>query len=137
MGALQEYNASMVQSVNRDRHGRGIRRPLPSRLGRAGGRSSFFSNVVEETCEFLRITFDELEQLRWRVEDVPPLRDGEGLRRFSTNRSTMTITLYRIPIERLGKRRIPDPRVHIEQAVLSAAAELIDKDPWELIHPED
>ena len=127
----------MEQGVQRDRHGRGLRRPRPSRLGRSGGHSSFFQSTVEQTCEFLRVTFEELESLRWRVEDVPPLIENEGLRRYSTNRETMTITLYRIPIERLGKHRIPDPRVHIEQAVLSAAAELIDKDPWELIHPED
>ena len=49
----------------------------------------------------------------------------------------MTITLYRLPNERLGKRRIPDPRIHIEQAVLAAAAALIDKDPWELVHPDN
>jgi hypothetical protein len=74
--------------------------------------------------------------LNWRIEDVPPLAPGEKLRRYSANKSTMTITLYRIPIERLGKRRLQDPRMQIEQAVVSAAAELIDKDPWELIHPD-
>jgi hypothetical protein len=47
----------------------------------------------------------------------------------------MTITLYRIPIERFGRQRLPDPRMHIEHAVISAAASLIDKDPWELMHP--
>jgi hypothetical protein len=47
----------------------------------------------------------------------------------------MLITLYRIPIQRLGKARSMDPRLQIEQAVISAAASLIDKDPWELIHP--
>jgi hypothetical protein len=46
----------------------------------------------------------------------------------------MTIILYRIPIERLAHRGA-DARAQIEQSVLSAAGELIDRDPWELIHP--
>ncbi len=92
--------------------------------------------MVAETCDYLQNTFSaELGDLRWRIEDVPLLREGESVTRWSAKKSTMTITLYRIPIERLGKRRIPDPRIHIEQAVISAAASLIDKDPWELIHP--
>lgn len=121
--------------VHRDRHGRGMRRPIPSKLFRHGSRASFFESVVVETCEWLSATFPELEKLNWRIEEVPPLEPGEPLRRFSTRISTMTIVLYRIPIERLGRHRIPDPRIQIEQAVVSAAAELIGKDPWELIHP--
>jgi hypothetical protein len=46
----------------------------------------------------------------------------------------MTITLFRIPIERLTYRGA-DFRAQIEQTVVSAAAELIGKDPWELLHP--
>ncbi|MGA1033341.1 MAG: hypothetical protein ACO3TI_03185 [Aquiluna sp.] len=124
-------------SVKRDRHGRGMRRPLPSKLFKHGTRTSFFDAVVSETCEYLRETFSELAELNYRIEDVPLIEPGESLKRFSTRRSTMTITLYRLPIERLGKRRIPDPRIHIEQAVLAAAAALIDKDPWELVHPDN
>ena len=113
-----------------------MRRPLPSKLFRHGSRASFFETVVAETCDWLAGNFPELEGLNWRIEDVPPLQPGEPLRRYSSRISTMTITLYRIPIERLGRHRIPDPRIHIEQAVVAAAAELIGKDPWELIHPD-
>lgn len=122
---------------HRDRHGRGLRRPLPSKLLSHGiNRGGFFQQVVSDTCDYLRDTFaQELGGLNWRVEEVPLLKEGEEVRRWSARRSTMTITLYRIPIERFGKKRIPDPRIHIEQAVISAAASLIDKDPWELIHP--
>ena len=67
---------------------------------------------------------------------MPYLLEGEDVSRWNAKKSTMTITLYRIPIERFGKKRIPDPRIHIEQAVISAAASLIDRDPWELIHPD-
>lgn len=125
-----------MSGIARDRHGRGMRRPLPSKLFKHGTRSSFFASVVADTTSWLSETFEELRDLNWRIEEVPPLAAGEKLRRYSANKSSMTITLYRIPIERLGKRSIPDPRMQIEQAVVSAAAELIDKDPWELIHPD-
>ena len=85
----------------------------------------------------MRETFnEELGELKFRIEEVPYLLEGEDVRRWNSKKSTMTITLYRIPIERFGKKRIPDPRIHIEQAVISAAASLIDRDPWELIHPD-
>ena len=122
--------------MQRDRHGRGMRRPLPSKLFRHGTRASFFATVVADTAGWLSATFEELRELKWKIEEVPPLGPGERLRRFSADKQNMTITLYRIPIERLGKNRIPDPRIQIEQAVVGAAAELIDRDPWELIHPD-
>ncbi len=124
--------------TNRDRHGRGMRRPLPSKLFHHGFlRKSFFEQVVTETCEYLQESFaPELANLTWRIEDVPALSDGEPLRRWSANKRLMLITLYRIPIQRLGKTRSMDPRMQIEQAVISAAASLVDKDPWELIHPD-
>ncbi|HEY7854634.1 MAG TPA: hypothetical protein VIB80_05930 [Aquiluna sp.] len=129
----------MAPGLNhRDRHGRGLRRPIPTKLLSHGfHRGGFFKQVVSDTCEYLKETFsEELGDLKWRVEEVPYLQDGDEVRRWSAKKSNMTITLYRIPIERFGKKRIPDPRIHIEQAVISAAASLIDKDPWELIHPD-
>jgi hypothetical protein len=96
----------------------------------------FFESVVQETCEYLQESYPkEFETLKWRIEDVPAIVDGEPVKRFSVNKTSMTITLYRIPIERFGRQRLPDPRMHIEHAVISAAASLIDKDPWELMHP--
>jgi hypothetical protein len=129
----QEYNALMA-AISRDRHGRGMRRPLPSKLFKPGTRTELFHLVVEQTCEYLRSEFAELAGLNWRIEEVPQLDRGEPLTRFSARTSSMTIVLYRIPIERLSFRGA-DLRVQIEQAVISAAAALIDRDPWELIHP--
>jgi hypothetical protein len=122
---------------HRDRHGRGLRRPLPSKLFHFGvQRQGFFESVVEDTCEYLRETYPEdFNNLTWRIEDVPLIVDGEPVRRWTARKSTMAIVLYRIPIERFGKQRLPDPRMHIEHAVFSAAASLVDKDPWDLIHP--
>lgn len=133
-----EYNEPMGKGLtNRDRHGRGMRRPIPSKLFHHGFlRRSFFETVVTETCEYLQESFaSELANLTWNIEDVPQLAEGEPLRRWSANKLLMLITLYRIPIQRLGKASAMDPRMQIEQAVISAAASLIDKDPWELIHP--
>ncbi len=137
--ACQEYNEPMGirAGSHRDRHGRGLRRPLPSKLFHFGvARLGFFESVVQETCEYLQESYPkEFEVLKWRIEDVPAIVDGEPVKRFSVNKTSMTITLYRIPIERFGRQRLPDPRMHIEHAVISAAASLIDKDPWELMHP--
>ncbi len=90
--------------------------------------------MVEQTCEYLRSEFPELAELKWRIEEVPELERGEPLTRFSTRKASMTIVLYRIPIERLSFKGA-DLRAQIEQSVITAAAELIDRDPWELIHP--
>lgn len=125
----------MVSKVSRDRHGRGMRRPLPSKLFKHGTRSQLFSLVVEQTCAYLKSSFPELSELNWRIEEVPNMGRGDGLARYSTSKAGMTIVLYRIPIERLASRGA-DARAQIEQTVLSAAAELIDRDPWELIHPD-
>lgn len=125
-------------SKNRDRHGRGMRRPLPSKLFKHGlSRSSAFEEVVIDTCEYLRSSFpEELSNLNYQIEDVPNRELPDSLNRWSIRKSTMTIVLYRIPIERSGKQRLADPRILIEQAVVSAAAQLIDRDPWDLITRE-
>ena len=111
-----------------------MRRPLPSKLFKPGTRTELFSLVVEQTCEYLRNSFPELRDLKWQVEEVPELASGEVLTRYSVNKARMSITLFRIPIERLTYRGA-DFRAQVEQTVVSAAAELIGKDPWELIHP--
>lgn len=125
-------------SKSRDRHGRGMRRPLPSKFFKHGlTRSSFFEEVVIDTCEYLRgAFFDDLSNLNYNIEDVPSRELPDSLNRWSIRKSTMTIVLYRIPIERSGKQRLADPRILIEQAVVQAAAQLIDRDPWDLISRE-
>lgn len=135
----QEYNDTMANSPisKRDRHGRGLRRPIPSKLFSFGiARSNFFQGVVEDTCAYLCDTFpDKFTKLEWRIEEFPPSAQDPEFKRWISDKATMSITLYRIPIERLGKERLPDPRMQIEHAVISAAAELVDVDPWDLIHP--
>ncbi len=122
-----------MAAVSRDRHGRGMRRPLPSKLFSPGTRTELFQLVVGQTCEYLRSEFPELSDLKWRIEEVPELERGEPLTRFSIRKASMTIVLYRIPIERSSFRGA-DLRDQIEQTVITASAQLIDRDPWELIH---
>lgn len=141
IGALasQEYNepVGISSASHRDRHGRGLRRPLPSKLFHFGvARQGFFESVVADTCDYLVDSYPaDFAGLNWKIEDVPAIIEGEPVKRWIAEKSSKTITLYRIPIERFGRQRLPDPRMHIEHAVIAAAASMIDKDPWDLIHP--
>ncbi|MFM6971564.1 MAG: hypothetical protein ACKOWH_03125 [Rhodoluna sp.] len=121
-----------------DRHGRGLRQPLLSRLFPAGRRGSSFEQIVGGTCEYLKGNWpDELAELKWEVIDAPTLSpEAKGVRRWAVRREQMTIIIYRLPIERLGHHRRTDAlheRMHIEENVFAAVGHLIDKDPWELV----
>ena len=123
--------------AKRERHGRTVRGAM---LAHLGGRSplGFFDSVVAQTVEFLRNAWpDELEKLTWQVSDAPLGPGlGEEVSRYSVNRELQRITIFRIPIERLTHHRRTDrmdERFHIEQFVFQAVAELLGKDPGDLI----
>jgi len=123
--------------AKRERHGRPIRGPL---LAHLGSRSplGFFETVVAQTVEFLREAWpDELEKLTWQVSDAPlGVANHSEVARFAVNHERFRITVFRIPIERLTHHRRTDKldeRFHIEQYVFQAVAELLGKDPDELI----
>ncbi|MEN9603364.1 MAG: hypothetical protein RLZZ06_59 [Actinomycetota bacterium] len=123
--------------ARRERHGRP---PRGAMLAHLEGRSplGFFESVVASSVEFLRNAWpEELEHLTWQVSDAPPiLRQGDEVPRYAINREKFRITLFRIPIERLTHHRRTDKmdeRFHIEQYVFLATAELIGKDPGELL----
>lgn len=123
--------------ARRERHGRPPRGALLAHLGRRSPLG-FFENVVTQTVEFLRSTWpEELEQLTWQVSDAPIATGSSGeVQRFAVNREKFRITLFRIPIERLTHHRRTDKqdeRFHIEQYVFQATAELLGKDPGDLI----
>ena len=99
---------------------------------------SFFETVVSQTVDFLRISWPtELGELDYRVADAPIGLDPKSeVPRYSLDEKRMRITIYRIPIERMTHHRRADrldERFHVEQFVFMAAAELIGKDPGELI----
>lgn len=124
---------------SRDRHGRGIRRPLLSDLFAFGQtRSSRFEQIVSGTCDYLKSAWpEELSDLNWQIFDAPSIKgDSRSVRRWAIKRESMTVIIYRVPIERLGHHRRADTmheRMHIEEYVFAAVGELLGKDPWDLI----
>jgi len=124
----------------RDRHGRGLRRDIITGTS-TDNRLASFGQLVAGTCEYLKAAWPEdLANLRWRIVDAPAIKDSaEGVSRWKTDKERFEITIYRLPIERLGHPRRPDAldeRMHIEQYVFAAVGELIDRDPWSLIRED-
>jgi len=123
--------------ARRERHGRTARGSLLSHLG-AGRSLSFFETVVSQTVDFLRTAWpEELSKLDYRLKDAPDGSDPKSeVARYSVNLKTFRITIFRLPIERMTHHRRTDrmdERFHIEQFVFQAAAELIGKNPDDLI----
>ncbi|MFM5904814.1 MAG: hypothetical protein ACKORF_01755 [Micrococcales bacterium] len=121
----------LVRGLARDRHARGIRRPLWSNRFQPGMvRLGSFQQTIDDAADYLRGEWPELfGQLRVVVNDLPPIRSS-GLNRWSASPSNSTIYLYRIPIQRLGQLRDPiEEMFRIESIVIEAAAALVDRDP--------
>jgi hypothetical protein len=73
--------------------------------------------------------------VRFEIGDLPPAADGEGIPRWTASSAEKRIILYRIPIERLSHLHRNDDlhrRMVIEASVFRAAAEYLDRDPWDL-----
>ena len=73
--------------------------------------------------------------MRFEVASMPPESDDEGIPRWSVHTDKQLIVLYRLPIERLGHLHRDDDlhrRMMIESCVFRAAAEYLDRDPWDL-----
>ena len=108
------------------------RAPMMSEVTARQSGMSDFEQIVASTCEYLRTQWPtELAKLKWVVEDIPP-SDVEGVRRFSVDEKLMTITLYRVPLQRLSSdRRMDelDERLHIEHNVFHAVGVLLGHEP--------
>ena len=66
---------------------------------------------------------------------MPAASDDDGIPRWSIHPDQQRIVLYRLPIERLSHLHREDDlhrRMMIEGAVFRAAAEYLDRDPWDL-----
>ncbi|MDQ1127908.1 metallopeptidase family protein [Microbacterium sp. SORGH_AS_0888] len=128
-----------------------VSRALPSRHGRHGrvGRSPVvrpplppletrvdrFDLSVGSAAEFLRGAWADLREVRFEIADMPPATDDEGIPRWSVSTEEKRIVLYRLPIERLGHLHRNDEahrRMMVESCVFRAAAEYLDRDPWDL-----
>ena len=132
-----------IRPSDRDRHGRGTRHSLSGALYKTGGSAlDSFASVVGSTCEYLRERWpDELGELQYRIQDAPILGvNSRFVKRWSVRAETKTIIIYRLPILRLNHNLQANPteeRIRIEHHVFEAAAELIGKEPWELIFGDD
>ena len=129
-------NQTPKPRVSRDRHGRSTyQAPLVSeRVAQRSGMTEF-EQVVSTACEYLRREWPvELKHLNWQVQEVPQLEAGATtVPRYSIDAKTMTVTVYRVPLLRLTHNRrtdYVDERMHIEQEVFSAVAELMGHEPW-------
>lgn len=98
-------------------------------------REERFDFAVGTAAEFLRSAWPELREVRFEVALMPAGSDAEGIPRWSVHADQKLIVLYRLPIERLGQLHREDDlhrRMMIEGCVFRAAAEYLDRDPWDL-----
>ncbi len=118
------------------RHGREgrspvVRPPLPP----LETRMDRFDLAVATSADFLRSGWSELREVRFEVGMMPPASDDDGIPRWTVLRDQKRIILYRLPIERLSHLHRDDDlhrRMMIEGCVFRAAAEYLDRDPWDL-----
>lgn len=127
--------------ARRSRHGRHgregrsavVRPPLPP----LDTRVERFDLAVGTAVEFLRSAWPELREVRFEIADMPTAADPDGIPRWSVLSDERRIVLYRLPIERLGHPHRDDDlhrRMIVEGAVFRAAAQYLDRDPWDLGH---
>jgi len=127
-----------ARKASRDRHGRGLRHPLTGGFYHiARGRTDELTDILGSTCEYLRSLWpDDLADLKWRIMDAPHIGSlSREVRRFSVRKDSTSVTFYRLPIMRLSlKAANPiDERLRIEHYAFMAIAELLGKEPWQLL----
>ena len=90
--------------------------------------------VHDEEASLPRL-WPELREVRFEVGWMPAAADDDGIPRWEVLREQRRIILYRLPIERLSHLHRDDElhrRMMIESCVFRAAAEYLDRDPWDL-----
>lgn len=118
----------------RDRHGRGFRRPLlGGKLTTGSAKADAFAEAVNVLSFFLTTEYPlDFANLTCKIEAAPEVADYE-VPRWDADRDKCVITLYRTPIERLGhKERIDEGHIrsHIQEAFFEAAGYIAGTDPW-------
>lgn len=102
--------------------------PLDTRMDR-------FDLAVATAAEFLRSAWSELRDVSFEVADMPAASDEHGIPRWIVVTAEKRIVLFRLPIERLSHLHRDDDlhrRMMVESCVFRAAAEYLDRDPWDL-----
>lgn len=128
--------APVRRPARHGRHGREdrspvVRPPLPP----LDTRAERFDLAVGTAAEFLRSAWPELEHVSFEVGDMPPAPDEDGIPRWQVLPDEKRIIFYRVPIERLSHLHRDDElhrRMMVEGCVFRAAAEYLDRDPWDL-----
>ena len=121
----------------RNRHGRGLRSSVTGpHLPVLRTRAETFEGAVAETADYLKGLWpDDLADVSFEIAGIPRTVRSGGFDRFWVDHATRRIVLYRLPIERLTHAHVedePHQRVHVEQCVFQAVAELLGRDPWDL-----
>jgi hypothetical protein len=96
-----------------------------------------FHTVVAQTLQYLRSLWpNELAQLHMDIASSPSRQPSDHeVERWRVHPGENRITLYRIPIQRLGRLHRNDElhrQMAIEGAVIHAIAEYLGKEPWEI-----
>jgi len=108
-----------------------VRPPLPP----LEGRRDRFEITVGSAVEYLRGAWEELRTVRFEIAAMPVHERGDGIPLWRVDHNAQTVTLFRVPIERLLPKGHDDAlhrRVAVESAVFHAAAEYVGREPWEL-----
>jgi len=134
-------SARKSRGASRDRHGRGVRRPLWSPRFEPGiAREGNFDSTVQDCAAYLRDAFpDVFASLIVVVRDLPPMH-GEitSVRRYSYRRELDTVYIYRVPIQRIGAEQDPLTEIfRVESYVIEAAAEMVGRDPRDFMENLD
>ncbi|MFZ7089056.1 hypothetical protein [Curtobacterium sp. RRHDQ10] len=132
--------ARVDRARGRSRHGRGGRSSVTGPdLAPMLTRAESFDRIVADAAHYLVDLWpDELDGIVFQVADMPsePVSGPDAtMPRHRLDRGRKTVTLFRIPVERLTRlveKDDVDKRVIVEAAVFRAVGELIDKDPWDL-----
>jgi hypothetical protein len=132
----KEVASAARRPTRHGRHGREgrspiVRPPLPP----LETRVDRFDLAVGTAAEFLRSAWPELRDVSFEVGDMPPATDDDGIPRWRALTAEKRIIMYRLPIERLSHLHRDDDlhrRMMVESSVFRAAAEYLDRDPWDL-----
>lgn len=100
-------------------------------------RIDVFDMTVAAAAGYLKDLWpNDLAAVRFDVAGLPYSVNPAGfVDRWSVDHAEQSITLYRLPIERLARLHRHDElhrRMMIESCVFRAVAELLGKDPWDL-----
>jgi len=127
-----------TRAGSRNRHGRSLRSAVTGPLlPIVYSRIENFHTIVAQTLQYLRSLWpNELANLHMDISSAPARKPSNTeVDRWRVHPGENRITLYRIPIQRLGRLHKDDDlhrQMAIEGAVIHAVAEYLGKEPWEL-----